>query len=127
MRRFYKTACLALGAALLAASGSVALTGPSFVSFLISSLLLGAGWNLMILAGTTLLSQATSAQEAPLAQPLMEWTNNGCAAAMSFSCGILIQTLGWQAVNSLGLLVLAALALLMWRNRGATASAAPPV
>ena len=125
--RFGARGIACLGAALLAASASVALTGPSFASFLISSLLLGAGWNLMILAGTTLLSQATSAQEAPLAQPLMEWTNNGCAAAMSFSCGILIQTLGWQAVNSLGLLVLAALALLMWRNRGATASAAPPV
>ncbi len=83
--------------------------GPQLVPFLISSLLLGAGWNLMILAGTTLLSQACSPQEAPHAQPLMEWANSGSAAAMSFSCGVLIQTLGWPAINGLVLVVLAGL------------------
>ena len=105
-----------LGALLLAGSAAVALTGPGFASFLVSSLLLGAGWNLMLLAGTTLLSQACTAEEAPAAQPLMEWSNNGCAAAMSFSCGVLIQTLGWPAVNGLMLLVLTALALALWRK-----------
>ena len=105
-----------LGAALLAASAGVALVGPQLVPFLISSLLLGAGWNLMILAGTTLLSQACSPQEAPHAQPLMEWANSGSAAAMSFSCGVLIQTLGWPAINGLVLVVLAGLVWLLVRR-----------
>ncbi|MEJ5151470.1 MFS transporter [Comamonas sp. MYb396] len=102
-----------LGAALLAASAGVALIGTEFVPFLLSSLLLGAGWNLMILAGTSLLNQACSPEERPQAQPMMEWTNNGSAALMSLSCGVLIQTLGWQAVNVAMLLTLA---LLAWQG-----------
>ena len=104
-----------LGAALLAASAAVALVGPQFLPFLISSLLLGAGWNLMILAGTTLLSQACTPQEAPHAQPLMEWANSASAAAMSFSCGVLIQTLGWPAINAAMLAVLAGLVWVLLR------------
>jgi len=102
-----------LGAALQAASAAVALSGPQFLPFLISSLLLGAGWNLMILAGTSLLNQASTPEERPQAQPMMEWTNNGSAALMSLSCGVLIQTLGWQAVNVAMLLTLA---LLAWQS-----------
>lgn len=106
-----------LGAALLAISAAVALIGPQFAPFLISSLLLGAGWNLMILAGTTLLSQACTQQEAPHAQPLMEWANSGSAAAMSFSCGVLIQTLGWPAINIAMLVMLAGLVGVLVRGR----------
>lgn len=102
-----------LGAALLAASGCVALVGMQFMPFLLSSLLLGAGWNLMILAGTSLLNQASTPQERSQAQPMMEWSNNGSAALMSLSCGVLIQTLGWQAVNVAMLLTLA---LLAWQG-----------
>ncbi|WP_423935804.1 MFS transporter [Comamonas sp. 23] len=102
-----------LGAALLAASAGVALIGTEFVPFLLSSLLLGTGWNLMILAGTSLLNQACTPEERPQAQPMMEWSNNGSAALMSLSCGVLIQTLGWQAVN---VAMLLALSMLAWQG-----------
>lgn len=102
-----------LGAALLAASAGVALIGMQFMPFLVSSLLLGAGWNLMILAGTSLLNQTSTPQERAQAQPMMEWSNNGSAALMLLSCGVLIQTLGWQAVNAAMLLTLA---LLVWQG-----------
>lgn len=107
------------GAALLAGSALIAMTGQHMLPFLVSSVLLGVGWNLMLLAGTTLLSKACRPQEAPIAQPMMEWANNGCAALMSLSCGILIHTLGWQAINGFMLLVLLALAVLMLRQRPA--------
>ena len=84
--------------------------------FLASSLLLGAGWNLMLLAGTTLLSQAHSSEERAAAQPLMEWSNNGMAAAMSLSCAVLVQTLGWLAINGAMLLVLVLTAVCLWRG-----------
>lgn len=113
-----------LGTALLAASAVLALSGLSQSLFLASSLLLGAGWNLMLLAGTTLLSQAHTPDERAAAQPLMEWSNNGMAAAMSLSCGVLVQTLGWQAINLAALLVIAVLALWMWRSPRAGAAAA---
>lgn len=105
-----------LGMVLLAASAALALCGLSLAFFLASSLLLGAGWNLMLLAGTTLLSQAHAPEERAAAQPLMEWSNNGMAAAMSLSCAVLVQTLGWQAINSAMLLVLALTALGLWRG-----------
>ena len=109
-----------LGALLLAASAVVALCGLSSSLFLISSLLLGAGWNLMLLAGTTLLSQAHSAEERAVAQPMMEWTNSAVAAVMSFGCGVLMQLLGWQAINVFALLVL--LAVAWWLSRPVNAN-----
>lgn len=78
----------------------------------------------MLLAGTTLLSQAHRPDERAAAQPLMEWSNNGMAAAMSLSCGVLVQTLGWQAINLAALLVIAVLALWMWRSPRAGVAAA---
>ena len=115
-----------LGSALLVASAAVALTGNGFAPFLASSLLLGAGWNGMLLAGTTLLAQACSPAEQPLAQPLMEWANSGAAALMSFSCGVLVQTLGWQAINIAMLLVLLLVVWRLWRAANTGAKVATP-
>lgn len=115
-----------LGTALLAASALLALSGLSQALFLTSSLLLGTGWNLMLLAGTTLLSQAHAADERAAAQPLMEWSNSGMAAAMSLSCGVLVQTLGWQAINLAALLIIAALALWMWHSQPQGSAAVNP-
>ncbi|QNP48301.1 MFS transporter [Diaphorobacter aerolatus] len=109
-----------IGAALLAASAVIALSGLSATLFLISSLLLGAGWNLMLLAGTTLLTLAHSPEERAAAQPLMEWTNSAVAAIMSFSCGALMQTLGWRAINVFALIVLMVVA--WWLRRSVNAS-----
>ena len=44
-------------------------------------------------------------------------TSRSPAAIMSFSCGVLVQTLGWQAINGAMLLVLA---LLVWQLLRAT-------
>ena len=106
-----------LGVALLAASALLALSGLSPQYFLASSLLLGMGWNLMLLAGTTMLSQAHEPDERLAAQPLMEWCNNGMAALMSLSCGVLVQTLGWQAINVAMLTVIVLLGAWLWRSQ----------
>ena len=106
-----------LGLALLLGSALCALSGTEVSQFFLSSLLLGSGWNLLILAGTTQLSQACSAEEQGIVQPLMEWSNGAVAAIMSFSCGVLVHTLGWAAINSTMLLVLVALGLWLYRCR----------
>jgi hypothetical protein len=98
------------GWVLLAASALWALSGLGTAQFLASSLLLGAGWNLVLLAGTTWLAQAHAPEERAVAQPMMEWTNSAVAAAMSFGSGALIQTLGWPAINAAMLGVLACMA-----------------
>jgi len=101
-----------LGIGLLAASATIALSGELQPHFLASSLLLGMGWNLMLVAGTTLLGQGHSAAERGQAQGLMELGNGTVAALASFASGALLSGLGWTPVN-LAMLGLLALALLL--------------
>lgn len=103
-----------IGIGLLTASACIALSGEQQLQFLISSLLLGMGWNLMLVAGTTLLGQGHSTVERGQAQGLMELGNGMVAAMASFASGALISGLGWSPVNlaMLGLLTLAVIALI---------------
>lgn len=101
-----------LGSLVLLISAGTALSGLDQMHFLLSSFLLGLGWNLMLIAGTTLLASGHSASERGNAQGLMELSNGSVAAGASLASGALIGTLGWGAVN-LGVLPLVAIALLM--------------
>lgn len=111
------------GMALLAVSAAVALSGQSVAQFLISSLLLGMGWNLMLVAGTTLLAFGHSPQERGHAQGLMELGNGSLAALMSFSSGALITSVGWSAVNLLVWPVLLVALVMLWSGRRQVAQA----
>ncbi|MET1076655.1 MAG: MFS transporter [Pseudomonas sp.] len=101
-----------LGSLVLALSAAVAMTGLGQAQFLLSSFLLGLGWNLMMIAGTTLLAAGHSAEERGQAQGLMELGNGSVAALGSFASGVLITGLGWNAVN-IGMLPLLLLVVLL--------------
>jgi MFS family permease len=111
--RLGSTRMALLGCLILAASAAVALSGLSQTFFLLSSFLLGLGWNLLMVAGTTLLAQGHSANERGHAQGLMELGNGLVAAGAAFASGALISNLGWSALNiaMLPLLVMALLRL----------------
>ncbi len=116
--RFGSRRVAAVGAACLAASAVVALSGLSFTEFLASSFLLGAGWNLMVIAGTTLLAESHAPGERGQAQALMQLANGVVAAAMSFASGALLTGVGWTAINAVALPLLAVAAgLLLARRR----------
>ena len=114
------------GIALLAVSAGWALSSAHQTQFLISSLLLGAGWNLLLLAGTRLLTLSYQPHERRVAQPMMEWGNNAMAALMSLGSGLLVQTLGWQAINLAMLPVLGAMLWVLLRHRHTHPSTAHP-
>ena len=116
-----------VGVLLLAASAGWALAGDGLWHFLPSSLLLGAGWNCTLLAGTTLLSQAHTPEERSVAQPLMEWSNSAMAAAMSFASGALVNTLGWPAINLAMLAVLTCMAGWLYAHPGRAAAPLQPL
>jgi MFS family permease len=101
-----------LGSLVLLVSSGIALSGLGQGHFLASSFLLGLGWNLMLVAGTTLLAAGHDEAERGNAQGLMELGNGSVAAAASLASGALIGTFGWAAVN-LGMLPLLGLALLI--------------
>lgn len=101
-----------LGSLVLLVSAGIALGGLGKGHFLLSSFLLGVGWNLMLIAGTTLLASGHSPAERGNAQGLMELSNGSVAAGASFASGALIGTVGWSAVN-IGIVPLVVLVLLM--------------
>jgi MFS family permease len=101
-----------LGGVILLGSATVALSGLQQLHFLFSSLLLGLGWNLMLVAGTTLLAEGHDETQRGQAQGLMELLNGMLAAGAAFSAGVLISGLGWSALN-LVILPLVGLAMLM--------------
>jgi predicted MFS family arabinose efflux permease len=101
-----------VGGGLLISSAVVALLGLSHWHFMISSCLLGIGWNLMLVAGTTQLGQGHRPEERARAQGLMELSNGSVAAVMSFASGALIAGAGWSAVN-VGLLPIVTLVVLV--------------
>ncbi|MDQ0036370.1 MFS family permease [Variovorax boronicumulans] len=105
-----------LGAATLACSALAALSGASFSLFLASSLLLGLGWNLMLIAGTTLLAEGHAEHERGSAQALMELGNGGTAVLMSLGSGALLAGIGWTAINLVMLPLLAFALSLLWLN-----------
>ncbi|WP_295538025.1 MFS transporter [uncultured Pseudacidovorax sp.] len=107
----------AAGIAVLAASAVLALSGVAMAQFLASSLLLGIGWSLLIVAGTTLLTAAHAPDERAGAQSLMEFANGATAAAMSFASGALQSGVGWHAINGAMLPLLALAAWLLWSTR----------
>ncbi|CAN7603168.1 MFS transporter [Aquipseudomonas alcaligenes] len=126
--RFGSRRVALVGAVLLLLSAGIALAGLGMGYFLVSSFLLGLGWNLMLVAGTTLLAEGHNADERGQAQALMELCNSLVAACASFASGALITGLGWSAVN-LGMLPLVAVVLLalfsVRRSKVAHAEATP--
>lgn len=105
-----------IGDGLLVVSAVVALLGISHSHFMISSCLLGIGWNLMLVAGTTQLGQGHAPDERARTQGLIELSNGSVAAAMSFASAVLIAEAGWDAVN-IGLLPIVALVLAVQRGQ----------
>ncbi len=104
-----------LGLFLILLSALVALNGLSEWHFYSGLVLLGIGWNFGFIGSTTLLTRAYSEVEAARAQGLNEQLVFGTMAVASIGSGVLLQLIGWQAVNILVIPVAtAAIALLAW-------------
>jgi MFS family permease len=106
-----------LGGLILLGSAAIALSGLQQLHFLLSSLLLGLGWNLMLVAGTTLLAEGHDEAQRAQAQGLMELLNGILAAGAAFSAGVLISGLGWSAINLIGLPFVGLAVLMLWPAR----------
>lgn len=113
--RFGAPQVAAAGAAVAAASASIAVWDTTLGHFQASLLLLGVGWNLMYVAGTTLLTAAYRPEERGRVQGWAEMLVAAGAAVASFASGGLQHTLGWAAVN-LGMAppLATALAVTLW-------------
>ncbi|UHJ63826.1 MFS transporter [Melaminivora jejuensis] len=113
--RFGKRSITALGLALIAASGVLALAGLGLVEFWGALILLGVGWNFGFIGATALLTECYRPSERAKVQALNDFLVFGTVAVASFGSGQLLHTVGWNGINA-GMLPLVALvlALLAW-------------
>jgi len=101
---------------------AVALSGVELMHFAAALLVLGVGWNLMFVGGTTLFTQAYRSEERTTAQAAMDTVIFSTTALTAFSSGALVTTQGWTILNLGSLLPVAAagaaIAWLALRRRG---------
>lgn len=102
---------LGVGALLEGACVAFAATGQDVMNYGAALICLGAGWNLLFVASTTLLTRTYLPAERFRVQACNDFCMFGVMAAASLLAGVLINTLGWVLMNLLALLPLAALLL----------------
>ena len=103
--RFGAERIVALGLAILAGAGAVALTGVALEQFFVALILLGVGWNFGFIGATAMLTAAHRPEERGRMQGLNDMIVFGCVTAASLSSGGLMNCSGgtpqegWTAVN----------------------------
>lgn len=107
------------GGALLAGCTVVSLLGAQVMHFWWGLVLLGLGWNLLFVAGTTMLAREFGGADRHRAQALNEFTVFGTQACVSLLAGVAVNRMGWQWLNlaTLPLLALMLVAAIGLRPR----------
>jgi MFS family permease len=97
----------------------IALSGVEVYQFLLSSFILGVGWNFLFTGATSLAMTAYRPEEKDKAQGIINFFVFATMAITSFSSGALVTTSGWDILNftSLFPVVLMAVALLLLRQK----------
>lgn len=87
------------GLLLLAAYVAFALSGLQYESFAAALILLGVGWNFMLVGSTSLLTQTYTAAEKAKAQAINDMTVFIIGLICSFGAGAFVEILGWKTMN----------------------------
>lgn len=110
--RFGARPVIAAGALLMAGCVGVAVfAGHAVLHYGWALVLLGIGWNLMFIAGTTLLTRTYRPHEQIRVQTLNDFMVFGAQAVASLLAGFALATIGWERLN---LATLPLLAAVLW-------------
>jgi MFS family permease len=107
--RFGERKVMMWGGALLATCAGVSLFGHQLMHYWLGLVTLGLGWNLLFVAGTTLLARSVDPANRHRAQALNDFTVFGSQACASLLAGLAVQSIGWRALNLVTLPLLAAM------------------
>jgi MFS family permease len=115
------------GAGILLAGVTAALLGMGVWNFRIALALNGLGWNFLFVGATTLVTTCYRPSERGKAQALNDFLVFGTTATASFLAGFLQERMGWFPLNraSIGLILVAVLAVLWLRMQGRQEALAP--
>lgn len=113
--RFGKEKIVAAGLCSLALSAAVALMGLTVWHFWVALVLLGLGWNFGFIGATAMLTDCYLPVEKNKVQGVNDFLVFGLNAIASFSSGLLLNLIGWNAVNLIVFpFVALCLAALVW-------------
>lgn len=116
----------AIGLLLIIGAAAVGLNGITTLHFDIGLILLGVGWNFGFIASTAMLAVAYKPEEAARVQGLNEQVVFGVMAVASIASGVLLQVVGWQAINLIAIVVATiAIVALAWGSLTPNRSAEP--
>ena len=105
------------GSALLASCVAASFAGHHVMHYWWSLVLLGMGWNLLFVAGTTLLARQLGGADRHRAQAINEFSVFGTQACASLLAGLAVQQIGWRTLNMAMLPLLAILIVAASRLR----------
>jgi predicted MFS family arabinose efflux permease len=119
IRRFGVLQVLLAGTVLVTGCVAIALQGVSIAHFFAALVLLGVGWNLLYVGGTTLLTETYAPAEKAKTQGVNDLLVFTAMAASSITSGVVVTGSGWATLNQLALplLALTALAILILKLR----------
>lgn len=101
------------GVAILAAHVVIAISGVAFAHYVSALVLLGLGWNLLYIGGSTLLTETYRPSERAKVQAFNDFVIVGVVAAGSFCAGALNEAFGWRGLNLFALPFLAVAAVVI--------------
>lgn len=116
IERFGYSKVLKAGCLLLLTCNIALLTNTIFSHFLVGNILLGFGWNFLLVGGTAMLAQVYSAEERAKTQyfnNLVVYITNFFAAALA---GSMHSTVGWMWINIASIIVIIATFILIQRR-----------
>lgn len=96
---------------LLAGCAAMSVSGHDVMHYWWGLVMLGVGWNLLFVTGTTLLARSVNDRNRFRGQAINEFTVFGTQACASLLAGLAVQHLGWVAINLVTLPLLAAMLL----------------
>ena len=112
VERFGAPRVLLAGTGLAALAATVDVAGASHAHFLVALGGVGVAWNVMHVSGTTMVIRSYRPNERTGAQAAAESTSAVAATMGALGSGVLLDALGWRAVNVVALCALALPALL---------------
>lgn len=99
IRRFGVTPLMLTGVGLLLIHVLIAMSGVAFLHYVSALVLLGVGWNLLFVGGSTLLTETYRPAERAMVQGFNDFMIVGVVAVGSFSAGALNEAFGWRGLN----------------------------
>jgi MFS family permease len=128
IKKFGITPLMLIGVGLLLVHVLVATSGSAFLHYVSALVLLGLGWNLLYVGGSTLLTETYRPSERAKVQAINDFIIVGVVAIGSFSAGALNEAFGWRGLNMVAIpfLALAATAIVFAQFHAKRVSLATP-